>query len=155
MVRLVVASGIGCVLAVSSLAAPTAEKMKGFVRMKFNNPGLVVDMGIGIWGRAEPYDYDGDGRRDIILRSFSKPSQWTLFYRNPGLPADAMPVFPKGIPVDESAIRNPNAEKLPNLPKDVAYDASCSRSWVSRDLDGDGRKDLLCVVSQFERGLTS
>ena len=147
MVRLVVASGIGCVLAVSSLAAPTAEKMKGFVRMKFNNPGLVVDMGIGIWGRAEPYDYDGDGKRDIILRSFSKPSQWTLFYRNPGLPPDAMPVFPKGIPVDESAIRNPENEKLPNIPTELAYDKTCSRSWVSRDLDGDGRKDLLCVVS--------
>ena len=134
-------------VAVSSPGAMPAEKMHGFVRMKFNNPGLVVDMGIGIWGRAEPYDYDGDGRRDIILRSFSKPSQWTLFYRNPGLPADAMPTFPKGVPVDESAIRNPEDDRLPNLPKEPAYDKSCSRSWVARDLDGDGRGDLLCVVS--------
>lgn len=146
MNRFVIASG-AVIVFVSSFAGSSQEKMKGFVRMKFNNPGLVVDMGVGIWGRAEPYDYDGDGKRDIVLRSFSKPSQWTLFYRNPGLPSDAMPIFPKGVSVDESAIRNPEGEKLPNLPHEVAYDKLCSRSWVSRDLDGDGRKDLLCVVS--------
>ena len=30
-------------------------------RLKYNNPGLIVDLGVGLWGSPLPLDYDGAG----------------------------------------------------------------------------------------------
>ncbi|MBT6641696.1 MAG: hypothetical protein HOB45_01025, partial [Planctomycetaceae bacterium] len=32
--------------------------------LKYNNPGLVVDLGVGLWAWPLPMEYDGDGDLD-------------------------------------------------------------------------------------------
>ena len=34
-------------------------------RLKYNYPGLVVDLGVGLWASPLPMDFDGDGRFDL------------------------------------------------------------------------------------------
>ena len=126
-----------------SACGEESDRLEGFERMKFNNPGLEVDLGIGLWGRPRVYDYDGDGLKDLLLGS----RQWMLFYRNPGLPEDAMPVFDVGVQIDKSTIRDPSEDRSFNEPSEPAYDdKSCVPSWSYCDLDGDGRKDAVCVI---------
>ena len=33
----------------------------GLARLKYNNPGLIVDLGVGLWAWPVPCDADGDG----------------------------------------------------------------------------------------------
>ena len=41
--------------------SPTLIKAEGFERLKYNHPGLVVDLGTGLWAWPVPADADGDG----------------------------------------------------------------------------------------------
>lgn len=36
-------------------------------RLPYNHPGLVVDLGVGLWGHPLPMDYDGDGTPDLLV----------------------------------------------------------------------------------------
>ena len=38
-----------------------------FERMMFNNPGLEVDLSLGIWPHVSVYDYDRDGKNDVVV----------------------------------------------------------------------------------------
>ena len=39
-----------------------AAPADGLQRLRYNNPGLVVDLGVGFWAWPLPMDFDGDGR---------------------------------------------------------------------------------------------
>lgn len=54
---------IGLCLAGTALAQPLTEGSK-LRRLPYNNPGLVVDLGVGLWGSPMPMDFDGDGDND-------------------------------------------------------------------------------------------
>ena len=36
-------------------------------RLKYHNPGLVVDLGVGLWAFPLPQDLNGDGRLDLAV----------------------------------------------------------------------------------------
>src|SRR5262245_2046247 len=36
-------------------------------RIQYNNPGLVVDLGVGLWAWPLPMDYDRDGDLDLVV----------------------------------------------------------------------------------------
>jgi hypothetical protein len=40
---------------------------EGLKRIKYNKPGLVVDLGSGLWAWPVPMDYDNDGDNDCSL----------------------------------------------------------------------------------------
>ena len=42
-------------------------------RLKYNNPDLIVDLGVGLWGMPIPIDYDGDGLMDLLMTCPSTP----------------------------------------------------------------------------------
>lgn len=48
-------------LAACAVGTCGAVEPAHFERMMFNNPGLEVDLSLGIWPHASVYDYDGDG----------------------------------------------------------------------------------------------
>lgn len=63
--------------------------------LKYNNPRLVVDLGVGLWAWPVPCDADGDGDYDLIVSCPDKPSNgvW-LFENSTGNTYDnKMPVF--------------------------------------------------------------
>ena len=64
-------------------------------RLKYNNPGLVVDLGAGLWAWPLPMDFDGDGDLDLVVSCPDKPYNGVYFFENAGGDAaqNKMPVF--------------------------------------------------------------
>ena len=55
--------------------APSAnpDTFVHYERMMFNNPGLEVDLSLGIWCHAAVYDYDKDRKMDIVANASCCP----------------------------------------------------------------------------------
>lgn len=43
--------------------------------LRHNNPGLTVDLGVGLWGIPLPVDYDGDGVKDLLVSCPTAPTR--------------------------------------------------------------------------------
>ncbi len=70
----------------------------------YNNPGLVVDLGVGLWAYPLPLDYDNDGDMDLLVSCPDKPSNGVYYFENPTQnPAEKMPVFKAGVRVGDGA----------------------------------------------------
>ena len=54
----------------------------GLQQLRYNNPGLVVDLGVGLWAWPVPGDADGDGDFDLIVSCPDKPSNGVWFFEN-------------------------------------------------------------------------
>jgi len=68
--------------------------------LKYNDPDLVVDLGVGLWAWPLPMDYDDDGDYDLIVSCPDKPSNGFYFFENPAQdPSVKMPVFKPGVHV--------------------------------------------------------
>lgn len=66
--------------------------------LKYNHPGLEVDLGVGLWAFPLPMDYDDDGDMDLLVGCPDKPSQGTYFFENPSQdPSEKMPIFKPGV----------------------------------------------------------
>ena len=87
-------------LSVGMLSALSASEVD---RVRYNNPGLEVDLGVGLWAWPLPMDYDDDGDLDLVVSSGGLPYEGTYFFENPSGPADPdpMPVFLPGVRVGE------------------------------------------------------
>ncbi len=66
---------------VSAFHAAGAEP--ALERLKYHNPGLVVDLGVGLWAFPLPQDLNGDGRLDLAVSCPDKPFNGTYFLRPP------------------------------------------------------------------------
>lgn len=67
-----------------------------FERIKYNNPGLIVDLGVGLWAWPLPMDYDEDGDYDLVVSCPDKPHNGTYFFENTSGNI-RMPVFKPGV----------------------------------------------------------
>ncbi|GAA4461673.1 VCBS repeat-containing protein [Novipirellula rosea] len=86
-----------CVLTLSSFAAADEPQWK-LQPLPYNNPGLKVDLGVGLWAFPLPMDYDNDGDLDLLVSCPDKPSNGTYFFENPSQdPNEKMPVFKAGV----------------------------------------------------------
>jgi len=54
----------------------------GLTQLKYNNPGLVVDLGVGLWAWPVPCDADSDGDFDLIVSCPDKPSNGIWLFEN-------------------------------------------------------------------------
>jgi predicted neuraminidase len=92
---------ISLVLLIAHLAAPRTladDSQWKLQPLKYNHPGLVVDLGVGLWAYPLPLDYDGDGDLDLLVSSPDKPSQGTYYFENPSQdPRERLPVFKPGV----------------------------------------------------------
>src|SRR6186997_3239052 len=74
-----------------------SEVVAGLERVKFNHPGLTVDLAVGLWAWPLPLDYDGDGDFDLIVSCPDKPYNGTYLFENPSGGkngrGDKLPVF--------------------------------------------------------------
>ncbi len=62
--------------------------------LEYNNPGLNVDLGVGLWAYPIPLDYDNDGDMDLLVGCPDKPSNGVYFFENSTQdPSIKMPVF--------------------------------------------------------------
>jgi hypothetical protein len=154
------------VLAAAVLCAPAQE----LTRLKYNNPGLVVDLAVGLWAFPLPMDFDGDGDLDLVVSCPDKPSNGLYVFENTtgDTAKNKFPVFKAGrrigkglqfaqISYVEGAPRvlTPAAEypdfrqsgfekprALP-LPANVHPNKVRGNFWKYADYDGDSAVDLM------------
>ncbi len=95
----------------SSIAKQSSPK---FERLLYNNPGLVVDLGVGLWALPIPMDYDGDGDFDLLVSCKDVPFNGLFFFENSS--GDSFPVFEPPVKVSEP-IRHIQVSYINNEPR--------------------------------------
>jgi predicted neuraminidase len=79
---------VAAILLIQNLAA------NGLEPLKYNHPGLAVDLGVGLWAWPMPMDYDDDGDLDLLVACPDKPSNGVYYFENPTQnPKEKFPVF--------------------------------------------------------------
>ncbi len=89
------------VVLMSSCKNSQPQKSMGLQKMKYNNKGLVVDLGVGLWAWPLPTDYDGDGDYDLLVICPDKPSNGTYYFENTEGNVK-MPVFKAGVRISKA-----------------------------------------------------
>ncbi|HJO09375.1 MAG TPA: FG-GAP-like repeat-containing protein, partial [Verrucomicrobiota bacterium] len=145
----------------------------GLQQLRYRNPGLAVDLSVGLWAWPMPMDYDGDGDFDLLVSCPDRPSNGIYFFENPG-GGGAMPVFKPGVRlgkgyrnigvsrVDGSdRILIPGREFVGFRKKGFAKSVSLfskgnihlnnvrNNVWQFADYDGDDRFDLVIGVGDW------
>jgi hypothetical protein len=89
-------------LALASFARAAEETLP---RLAYNNPGTLVDLGVGLWAWPLPMDYNGDGLMDLVVVCSDKPYNGTWFFENSGEidPQTKLPVFKPAVLIGKSA----------------------------------------------------
>lgn len=72
----------GCFFAVSLLLDAHPLLSQEMQPLRYNHPGLSVDLGVGLWAWPVPGDADGDGDFDLIVSCPDKPSNGVWFFEN-------------------------------------------------------------------------
>lgn len=140
-------------------------------RVRYNHPGLTVDLGVGLWAQPLPVDFDNDGDVDLLCATADVPSKGIYFFENPGGDSER-PVFKPGVRLD-TAMHNITISYLgddwiisspektyPNFrntffanPKTIPYQptfkATRAKQWKFADYDGDGLTDLVFGASDW------
>lgn len=62
--------------------ASIAQAEEALERLRYNHPGLAVDLGVGLWAWPVPCDADGDGDFDLIVSCPDKPSNGIWLFEN-------------------------------------------------------------------------
>lgn len=76
----------------------------GLVPLPYNNPGLVVDLGVGLWAWPIPCDADNDGDFDLIVSCPDKPSNgvWLFENRQGDTSSNPMPAFEPAVKISST-----------------------------------------------------
>lgn len=171
--------GLSCV-AIAAAAAAFAQSADGEPRpalqpLKYNNPGLETDLGVGLWAIPMPMDYDRDGDNDLLVVSVGKPKNGIYFFENTEGNAK-MPVFKPGVRIDRALqniqgsfigteprvlrVGEEYADFLSNalgkpvkLPVDPEVHKTDGRiranQWRYVDYDGDGAHDVVVGIEDW------
>ncbi|MBX7259260.1 MAG: FG-GAP-like repeat-containing protein [Candidatus Hydrogenedentes bacterium] len=156
------------VLVASSFAADDSLLQ----RLPYNNPGLVVDLGVGLWGQPVPCDYDGDGDNDLVVATADVPYNGTYFFENATGGNEKFPVFKAGVRIADGKrdtvasyvngkliVATPESvypyflksgfDKPVPVPYKPTFFIGRDNQWGFCDYDGDGVVDLVIGASDW------
>lgn len=167
-------------VAMSFWTAPASagDLPQRFQSIRYNNPGLTVDLGIGLWSWPFPCDRNGDGLSDLIVVVGGSPSKGTYYFENTGKrDQTGSEVFKPGVRLSEGSndvtpsytasgmrVLSPGFEYPDFLqtglekkvalsidPKSLDYTTGRLRGkqWSYVDYDGDGMLDLIVGMGDW------
>jgi len=143
--------------------------------LKYNHPGLEVDLGVGLWACPMPMDYDGDGDMDLLVSCPDKPSNGVYYFENPTQdPKVKMPVFKPGVRLGPTGHNTQvsyvngkprflrEADEFPKF-RDGDFETKKrvypnprfhggqirARMWRYCDFEGDGDHDLIVGIGDW------
>ncbi|MEN8227872.1 MAG: FG-GAP-like repeat-containing protein [Bacteroidota bacterium] len=137
------------------------------VRLKHNNPGLIVDLGVGLWANPVPVDWDRDGDTDLLVSTSDKPSNGIYLFENNGNNvfsagkriAEGKRQMAASWPGGELVICTPGTvykdfrKEQYNNPVNTGYKqkfhSGRANQWKYADYNGDGIFDLIIGVSDW------
>jgi hypothetical protein len=148
---------------------------KDELRIKYNNPDLIVDLGGGLWGTPLPVDYDNDGLIDILLSCPDTPYKGVYFHKNIGtlneplfdIPVkladvayqstkasfvnDSLKVIRNGVEYQNFTVElfgSPKKIEVDVLPE-KGFKKTRSKMWSYVDYDNDGDQDILVGIGDW------
>ncbi len=69
-------------------------------QLTYDHPGLITDLGVGLWAWPLPMDYDGDGDLDLVVSCPDTPFNGLYFFENPSGGKEKLPVFRPPVKLD-------------------------------------------------------
>lgn len=167
LVTVIFASLLALMNVVAADSLPTLE------RVKYNHPGLVVDLGVGLWAWPLPMDFNGDGFTDLVVVCDDKPYNGAYVFEHPGT-NDIMPVFKPARRISRG-VRNVQVSYVEGMPrvlspgteypdflttgleKPIKLPLSANvhpnrvrgNMWRYVDYDGDGKTDILIGIDDW------
>lgn len=145
-------------------------------RLQYNDPDLVVDLGVGLWAWPLPMDFDKDGDNDLVVVCPDKPYNGTYFFENTQGKVK-LPVFKPPVRISKGdhnvqvsfvdgrpRVLSPGVEhvdffergidtgvELPIGDGDiyVAEGRIRAKQWKYVDYDGDGVQDIVAGIGDW------
>ena len=160
---LLIAASLSC----TSTHNPTEVISSDSVRLKYNNPDLIVDLGVGLWANPIPVDWDLDGDNDLLVSTNDKPSNGLYFFENDGNNlfspgkhiAEGKKNMTVSYPDGEITVCTPEIvykdfrNQLYDNPTKIGYKqefySGRANQWKYADYDGDGITDLIIGASDW------
>ncbi len=158
----------GCLLSFLFLSAGLlSAQHPDDIRLPYNHPGLIVDLGVGLWGNPVPVDWDGDGDNDLLVTGRDKPSRGMYYFENLGNGtfsagrriADGLRNLTVSWIDGEMVLCTPGVmyrhfrKDLFSRPEKIPYKqefySGRTNQWKLADYDGDGVYDLLIGASDW------
>jgi hypothetical protein len=146
-------------------------------RLQYNNPGLIVDLGVGLWAWPLPMDFDEDGDYDLVVVCPDQPFNGTYFFENK-MGKVTYPVFEPPVRISqgddhvqvsyvngEPRVLSPGIEHVDfktkgidtGVPLSISDEAmfqpiqrSRAKQWKYLDYDGDGLFDIVAGYDEWE-----
>jgi len=158
---------VACCAALVWCGLAATSQGADFQRLQYNQPDLVVDLGVGLWAWPLPLDWDDDGDLDLVVSCPDQPYGGTYLFENPG--GDAQdPVFRPAVRL-AAAQRNVQLSHVNGQPRllvpgrelvdfrrhrfsrqkriypqaDFHAGKLRANQWKYADYDGDGDADLM------------